>query len=202
MSGNVFIVAAPSGAGKTSLVKELVKRDAGVSESVSFTTRAPRPSELNDHDYHFVDEATFNRMRNNGEFLESAEVHGNFYGTGEQWTSSQTAAGRDIVLEIDWQGAQQVRKLLPDAIGIFVLPPSVDVLRSRLTERGQDSAAVIERRVAAARSEVAHVHEFDYVIINDDFGDALQDLISIVRSTRLRLAAQLGRNESLINSLK
>ena len=202
MSGNVFIVAAPSGAGKTSLVKELVTRDAGVSESVSFTTRAPRPGELNDRDYHFVDKETFNRMRNNGEFLESAEVHGNFYGTGEKWTNSQTAAGRDIVLEIDWQGAQQVRKLLPDAIGIFVVPPSVDVLRSRLTERGQDSVAVIERRVTAARSELAHVHEFDYVIINDDFADALQDLISIVRSTRLRLAAQLGRNESLINSLK
>ena len=202
MSGNVFIVAAPSGAGKTSLVKELVTHDAGVSESVSFTTRAPRPGEKNDRDYHFVDEETFNRMRNNGEFLESAEVHGNFYGTGEEWTNSQTAAGRDIVLEIDWQGAQQVRKLLPDAIGIFVVPPSVDALRRRLTERGQDSAAVIERRVTAARSELAHVHEFDYVIINDDFGDALQDLISIVRSTRLRLAAQLGRNESLINSLK
>ena len=202
MSGNVFIVAAPSGAGKTSLVKKLVTHDAGVSESVSFTTRAPRPGEKNDRDYHFVDEETFNRMRNNGEFLESAEVHGNFYGTGEEWTKSQTAAGRDIVLEIDWQGAQQVRKLLPDAIGIFVVPPSVDALRRRLTERGQDSAAVIERRVTAARSELAHVHEFDYVIINDDFGDALQDLISIVRSTRLRLAAQLGRNESLFNSLK
>jgi guanylate kinase len=202
MSGNVFIVAAPSGAGKTSLVKELVTRDAGVSESVSFTTRAPRTGELDDRDYHFVDKDTFDRMRNNGEFLESAEVHGNSYATGEKWTNSQTAAGRDIVLEIDWQGAQQVRKLLPNAIGIFVLPPSVDVLRSRLTERGQDSAAVIERRVAAARAELAHVHEFDYVIINDDFGDALQDLISIVRSTRLRLAAQLGRNESLINSLK
>jgi len=202
MSGNVFIVAAPSGAGKTSLVKELVAHDAGVSESVSFTTRAPRPGEKSDRDYHFVDEETFNRMRNNGEFLESAEVHGNFYGTGEKWTNSQTAAGRDIVLEIDWQGAQQVRKLLPGAIGIFVVPPSVDALRRRLTERGQDSAAVIERRVTAARSELAHVHEFDYVIINDDFGDALQDLISIVRSTRLRLAAQLGRNESLFNSLK
>ena len=202
MSGNVFIIAAPSGAGKTSLVKELVARDPDVSESISYTTRAPRPVEQNNRDYHFVDQETFERMINNGEFLESADVHGNLYGTGQQWVDSQCAAGRDIVLEIDWQGAQQVRKLLPDAIGIFVLPPSVDVLRSRLTARGQDSATVIDRRLAAARSEVAHVHEFDYVIINDDFGDAIQDLISIVRSTRLRLTAQLSRNESLINSLK
>jgi len=202
MSGNVFIVAAPSGAGKTSLVKQLVAHDADVSESVSYTTRAPRPGEQNDRDYHFVDHETFVNMVNNGEFLESADVHGNLYGTGQKWVDEQCAAGRDIVLEIDWQGAQQVRKQLPGAIGIFVLPPSVDVLRARLTARAQDSASVIDRRVAAARSEVAHVHEFDYVIINDDFGEAVQDLISIVRSTRLRLAAQLSRNESLINSLK
>ena len=141
-------------------------------------------------------------MVNNGEFLESANVHGNLYGTGQKWVDGQCAAGRDIVLEIDWQGAQQVRRQLPGALGIFVLPPSVEVLRTRLTARAQDSASVIDRRVAAARSEVAHVHEFDYVIINDDFGDAVQDLISIVRSTRLRLAAQLSHNVSLINSLK
>jgi len=202
MSGNVYIVAAPSGAGKTSLVKELVTRDPGVSESVSYTTRPPRSGEQNNRDYHFVDQETFEKMINNGDFLESANVHGNLYGTGQKWVDSQCAAGRDIVLEIDWQGAQQVRKLLPDAIGIFVLPPSVDLLRRRLTARGQDSESVIDRRVAAARSEVAHVHEFDYVIINDDFGDAIQDLVSIVRSTRLCLVAQLSRNESLINSLK
>jgi guanylate kinase len=202
MSGNVFIVAAPSGAGKTSLVKELIARDPDVSESISYTTRAPRPGEQDNRDYHFVDRETFEKMSSNGEFLESAEVHGNLYGTGKEWTRSQNATGRDIVLEIDWQGAQQVRKLLPDAVGIFVVPPSVDVLRARLTERAQDSTTVIDRRVAAARSELSHVHEFDYVIINDDFDDAVQDLISIVRSTRLRVAAQSSRNESLINSLK
>jgi guanylate kinase len=202
MIGTVFIVSAPSGAGKTSLVRELIARDPTVLKSVSYTTRAPRPGEQGDRDYHFVDHDTFLTMINNGEFLESAEVHGNLYGTGQAWIDNQRAEGHDIVLEIDWQGAQQVRKLLPAAICIFVLPPSVDVLRSRLTGRGQDSTSVINRRLAAARTEVAHVHEFDYVIINDDFGDAVQDLISIVRSTRLRLAAQLGRNETLINSLK
>ncbi len=202
MSGSVFIVAAPSGAGKTSLVKELIARDPHVSESISYTTRAPRPGEQDKRDYHFVDRETFEKMSGNGEFLESAEVHGNLYGTGKEWTRSQSAAGRDIVLEIDWQGAQQVRKLLPDAVGIFVVPPSVDVLRARLTDRAQDSATVIDRRVAAARSELSHVHEFDYVIINDDFDDAVQDIISIVRSTRLRVAVQSSRNESLINSLK
>ena len=202
MIGNVFIVAAPSGTGKTSLVSELIAREPAVSQSVSYTTRAPRPGEQDDRDYHFVDHETFATMIKNEEFLESAEVHGNMYGTGKKWIDSQRAEGRDIVLEIDWQGAQQVRKLLPDAICIFVLPPSVDVLRSRLTGRGQDSASVIDRRLAASRTEVAHVHEFDYVIINDDFGDAVQDLVSIVRSTRLRLAAQLDRNKTLINSLK
>lgn len=202
MIGSVFIVAAPSGTGKTSLVRELIARDPAILESVSYTTRAPRPGEQNDRDYHFVDHDTFASMIKNGEFLESAEVHGNLYGTGQKWIDEQRAAGRNIVLEIDWQGAQQVRKKVPDAICIFVLPPSVDVLRSRLTGRAQDSASTIERRLAAARTEVAHVHEFDYVIINDNFGDAVQDLISIVRSTRLRRAPQLGRNETLINSLK
>lgn len=202
MTGNVFIVAAPSGAGKTSLVKELVARDPAVAESVSYTTRPPRAGERDGHDYHFVDHQTFAAMVKRGEFLESAEVHGHMYGTGQKWIDSQRAQGHDIVLEIDWQGAHQVRKLLPDVICIFVLPPSLAVLRSRLTERGKDSASVIDRRLAASRSEISHVHEFDYVIINDDFGDAVEDLTSIVRSTRLRLAAQLVRNETLINSLK
>lgn len=202
MIGSVFIVAAPSGTGKTSLVRELIARDPAVSESVSYTTRAPRRGEQNDRDYHFVNHDLFSIMANKGEFLESAEVHGNMYGTGQKWVDTQRAEGRDIVLEIDWQGAQQVRKQLPDVICIFLLPPSLAALRSRLTGRAQDSDSIIERRLAAARMEVAHVHEFDYVIINDDFGNAVQDLISIVRSTRLRLEAQLGRNETLINSLK
>ena len=202
MTGSVFIVAAPSGAGKTSLVRELIARDPAVSESVSYTTRTARRGEQNDRDYHFVDHDTFARMLKDGEFLESAEVHGNLYGTAQKWIDKQRTKGRDIVLEIDWQGAQQVRQRLPDVICIFVLPPSAEVLRSRLTGRAQDSNAIIEGRLAGARAEVAHVHEFDYVIVNDDFSSAVQDLISIVRSTRLRLEAQLGRNEILINSLK
>jgi len=202
MIGSVFIVAAPSGTGKTSLVKELLARDPAITESVSYTTRNARRGELNDRDYHFVDQDTFSKMVSDGEFLECAEVHGNMYGTRQKRIDDQRAEGTDIVLEIDWQGAQQVRKKLPDVICIFVLPPSVGVLRDRLTGRAQDSASIIERRLGAARMEVAHVHEFDYVIINDVFDEAVEDLVSIVRSTRLRLEAQLGRNKTLINSLK
>ena len=202
MKGNVIIVSAPSGAGKTSLVKELISRDSAARKSISYTTRPQRPGEVDGADYHFVDAETFQRMLNAGEFLESATVHGNMYGTGQKWVEEQQAQGIDIVLEIDWQGAKQVRSLMPDAIGIFVLPPSVQTLRGRLTKRAQDSDAVIAARLAAARSEVAHVHEFDYAIINDEFDDAVEDLISIVRSARLRLATQLNRNQALINSLK
>jgi len=202
MSGNIIIVSAPSGAGKTSLVKELIARDPAARKSISYTTRPRRPAETNGVDYHFVDSSAFQRMLGSGEFLESAEVHGNMYGTGQKWVEEQRANGFDIVLEIDWQGAKQVRSLMPEAIGIFVLPPSVQTLRGRLTKRAQDTEAVIAARLAAARSEVAHVHEFDYVIINDEFDVAVEDLISIVRSTRLRLATQLDRNQDLINSLK
>ncbi len=145
---------------------------------------------------------TFERLLEAGEFLESATVHGNMYGTGQKWVEQQRAQAIDVVLEIDWQGAKQVRTLIPEAIGIFVLPPSVQTLRGRLTKRAQDSDTVIAARLAAARSEVAHVHEFDYVIINDDFGNAVEDLISIVRSARLQLATQLDRNQALINSLR
>ena len=201
-NGNVIIVSAPSGAGKTSLVRELITRDSDTRKSISYTTRARRPAETEGVDYHFVDAGTFQNMLMAGEFLESAEVHGNMYGTGHKWIEEQRALGFDIVLEIDWQGAKQVRALMPEAVGIFVLPPSVQSLRGRLTKRAQDSEAVIAARLAAARSEVAHVHEFDYVIINDVFDDAVEDLISIVRSTRLRLATQLDRNQDLINSLK
>ncbi|MGD2138807.1 MAG: guanylate kinase [Burkholderiales bacterium] len=202
MNGSVIIVSAPSGAGKTSLVRELIARDELARKSISYTTRARRPAETEGVDYHFVDKGTFEAMLKAGEFLESAEVHGNMYGTGQNWVEEQRRQGFDIVLEIDWQGAEQVRALIPEAIGIFVLPPSVQTLRGRLTKRAQDSEEIIAARLAAARSEVAHVHEFDYVIINDEFGDAVEDLISIVRSTRLRLAAQLDRNKDLINSLK
>jgi guanylate kinase len=202
MTGNVFIVCAPSGAGKTSLVKALLEREPGVSLSVSHTTRGIRPGEQDGRDYHFVDRAEFQRMIGRGEFLESAEVHGNLYGTSQTWIDAQRAQGRDIVLEIDWQGAQQVRRLIPEAIGIFILPPSLEVLRQRLTDRRQDSVAVIEKRLAAARGEVAHLEEFDYVIINKDFKEAAEDLIGIVRCARLKLGPQVTRHRDLINSLK
>jgi guanylate kinase len=202
MKGNVIIVSAPSGAGKTSLVGKLIENDPATRKSVSYTTRQRRPGEQDGSDYHFVSVEAFQAMLEAGEFLESAKVHGNMYGTGQKWLEAQRLQGYDIVLEIDWQGAKQVRSLMPEATGIFVLPPSVDALRGRLTKRGQDSDDVIARRLAAARGEVSHVHEFDYVIINDDFDTAVQDLISIVRSTRLRLAAQLDRNQILINSIK
>jgi guanylate kinase len=202
MSGNLFIVCAPSGAGKTSLVAELLKRESRVRLSVSFTTRAPRPGEVNGRDYHFVDRARFQSMVDQGQFLESAEVHGNYYGTSQTWIAEQRAAGHDILLEIDWQGAQQVRRLIPDAIGVFIMPPSMAALRARLEKRQQDSAEVIERRLRAARGEIDHVSEFDYAIINDTFDIAVVDLVSVVRATRLRLTTQLAVHADLFNSMK
>ncbi|HUF21649.1 MAG TPA: guanylate kinase [Burkholderiales bacterium] len=202
MNGNVFVICAPSGAGKTSLARALLTHDPHVHLSVSHTTRPARPGEENGRHYLFVSRDAFQRMLENGEFLESAEVHGHLYGTSQKWIEQQRAEGHDILLEIDWQGARQVRRLLPDTVGIFVLPPSLEALRGRLTERRQDSKAVIERRLAAARSEISHVEEFDYVIINRHFDDAVEDLASIVRAARLRLAIQVSRNSALINSLK
>jgi guanylate kinase len=202
MTGSVFIICAPSGAGKTSLVAELLRRDRGARLSVSHSTRAPRPGEQDGRDYHFVSRTAFEAMIGRGEFLESAEVHGNLYGTSQAWIDEQRARDVDIVLEIDWQGAQQVRRLIPEAIGIFILPPSPDTLRRRLVDRGQDSDTVIERRLQAARGEIAHLAEFDYVMINNTFDEAVEDLVSIVRATRLRIAAQVSRHSDLINSLK
>jgi len=202
VNGNVFIICAPSGAGKTSLVAELLRRDRSVRLSVSHTTRAPRPGEQDGRDYHFVSRTEFIAMIERGEFLESAEVHGNLYGTSQGWIDEQRTRDVDIVLEIDWQGAQQVRKLIADAIGIFILPPSPDTLRRRLIDRGQDHDAVIERRLQAARGEMEHLPEFDYVIINRNFDDAVDDLVSIVRANRLRIAAQVSRHSDLINGLK
>ncbi len=202
MKGNVFIICAPSGAGKTSLVAELLRRDRSARLSVSHTTRAPRPGEQDGHDYHFVSRSAFEAMIERGEFLESADVHGNLYGTSQGWIDEQRAHDVDIVLEIDWQGAQQVRKLIADAIGIFILPPSLAALRRRLNDRGQDSTAVIERRLQAAQGEISHLVEYDYVIINNNFDDAVEDLVSIVRAARLRIASQVSRHSDLINSLK
>jgi guanylate kinase len=202
MSGNLFIVCAPSGAGKTSLVNALLEREPEMELSVSYTTRAPRDGETGGRDYHFVTRDAFLKMAAAGEFLESAEVHGNLYGTSQRWITERTREGRDIVLEIDWQGAQQVRRLIDSAVGIFILPPSLEVLRRRLTARGKDSNAVIERRLLNAREEISHVGEFDYVIINQTFDVAVVDLVSIVRATRLQVTAQLTRYRDLINAMK
>lgn len=200
--GNLFIVAAPSGAGKTSLVAALLRAEPAVRLSVSFTTRAPRPGEIDGRDYHFVSPQAFEAMRDRGEFIESAEVHGNLYATSRAWVNERLAAGEDIVLEIDCQGAAQVRRALPSAIGIFVLPPSLAALEQRLRGRASDSAEVIVRRLAAAREEIAHVAEFDYVIINDRFDEAVRDLAGIVRAERLRGAKQLRRHPNFLTQFK
>jgi guanylate kinase len=202
VSGNLFIVAAPSGAGKTTLVKILLERDSGIRLSVSTTTRAPRPGEVNGREYHFVDAPVFLARREQGEFLESAEVHGNHYGTSRAWIEQQMAAGQDILLEIDWQGAQQVRRLFPGSIGIFILPPSLEELERRLRERGQDNAEIIARRTAAALDEMRHVREFDYVIINNKLPEAIEDLQTVVRSVRLRTTSQLDRHRALFAFLE
>ena len=202
MSGSLFVICAPSGAGKTSLVRALLEREPGVRLSVSHTTRGIRPGEQDGKHYHFITRPKFEEMIGRGEFLESAEVHGNLYGTSQGWIRQQRATGADIVLEIDWQGAQQVRRLIPDAIGVFILPPSLEALNQRLTDRRQDSPEVIQARLRAARGEIAHVDEFDYVIINLDFSEAVADLVAVVRSARLRLDRQAERHRDLINSLK
>ncbi len=197
MAGNVFIVTAPSGAGKTSLVHALLARDVRVRLSVSWTTRAPRPGEQEGEDYHFVTQAAFMAMLEAGEFLETAQVYGNYYGTSESWIRMQIAAEEDVLLEIDWQGAQQVRKLFPSAVGVFILPPSLSVLELRLRVRGQDEPDNVARGLSAAREDISHALEFDYVIINDDFDTALTDLLAIVRAERLRVSAQQQRYAAL-----
>jgi guanylate kinase len=199
MSGILFVVSAPSGAGKTSLVRGLIEGGSGVRLSVSFTTRAPRAGEVDGRDYHFVTRERFVEMQRAAEFLESAEVYGNFYGTSHRWVREQLAAGQDVLLEIDTQGAAQVRKLFTECVGIFVLPPSLEVLESRLRGRGQDSPEVIARRLAAARGEMGHAGAYDYVIINDQLSEALQDFASIVRAERLRTPRQVSRLGQLFN---
>jgi guanylate kinase len=188
MTGLLFVITAPSGAGKSSLIDALLKDDPRLRLSVSYTTRAPRPGEANGREYHFVDDKTFLAMLERGEFLESAEVHGYRYGTSQAVIREALARGQDLVLEIDWQGAQQVRRLHPDCIGAFILPPSVAELERRMRARGQDSDAVIQRRLASAEEEMSHAPEFDYVIINKDFDEARQDLQAIIRVERLRKA--------------
>lgn len=201
MNGHLYIVAAPSGAGKTTLVRLLLENDSGIRVSISTTTRAPRPGEADGREYHFVDVNRFLDMVSRGDFLEWAEVHGNYYGTSKGWIESELRSGRDILLEIDWQGAQQVRKAFPNAIGVFILPPSLETLKERLADRGTDSQETIARRLAAARDEMRHVDEFDYVIINDDLRQALDNLLSVVRASRLRYATQRQRHASLFAAL-
>lgn len=200
MSGQLFIVAAPSGAGKTTLVRGLLESDP-VRLSVSYTTRAPREGEVDGVAYHFVDVETFRRMIAAGDFLEWAEVHGNFYGTSAGWIRSELAAGRDVLLEIDWQGAQQVRVHFPDAVGIFILPPSMTELQNRLEKRDTDTPTVIQTRLSNAKAEIAHADEFDYVIINTTFSTALTELQHIVHAGRLRFARQLARHRAIFADL-
>jgi guanylate kinase len=202
MPGTLFIVTAPSGAGKTTLVSGLLARDEFVSLSISTTTRAPREGEVDGEHYHFVDVPSFRALRDRGEFLEWAEVHNNYYGTSRRWLETQIASGRDILLEIDWQGAQQVRKVFPKAVGVFILPPSVGELERRLRERGTDSEEVIDRRVLGARGEMRHVAEFDYVIINEDLPVAIEDLVAVVRASRLRYANQEARKPAFFHYLE
>ncbi len=201
-AASFFVVAAPSGAGKSTLVNMLLARDPGMQLSISYTTRPPRPGEVNGKNYHFIDIPAFTAMRTQGEFLEWAEVHGNFYGTSRSALAQQLGNGRDLVLEIDWQGAQQVRQQFKQAIGIFILPPSVEELERRLRGRGQDSEDVIKRRVAAALGEMRHVDEFDFVIINKDLAVALDDLTAAVRGARLKIDLQRARHPDVFRSLE
>jgi guanylate kinase len=194
---DVFLVAAPSGAGKSSLVGALLTRDRSIELSVSFTTREPRPGEADGREYHFVDRAEFARRESAGEFLETAEVHGNRYGTSRAWIEQRLAQGRDVLLEIDWQGARQVKLHFPHSVGIFILPPSLEALQQRLLQRGQDRAEVIARRLEAARGEMAHAGEFDFVIVNDHFETAQAELAAVVAATRLRYPAQAARHLDL-----
>ena len=199
--GNLFIITAASGAGKTSLVKELLASDSQVKLSISHTTRQPRPGEVDGVHYHFINESQFLDILSAGGFLESADVHGAKYGTSQSSVDIGLQAGYDMVLEIDWQGAAQVRNIYPQATSIFILPPSLMALDQRLNNRGQDSAEVIAKRLAAAREEMRHVVEFDYVTINDNFDIALQDLLAIIRASRLKSQTQLQRNAALIQTL-
>jgi guanylate kinase len=204
--GSLYLISAPSGAGKTSLVNALLANPpagpgSGVCVSVSHTTRAMRPLEQDGVNYHFVDRTTFEAMIKRGDFLEHAEVYGNYYGTSRLWVQERLALGWDVILEIDWQGAAQVKGLLPGAIGIFILPPSRNTLQERLTSRGQDKPEVIAERMAKAVSEMSHFGQADYLVINDEFATALADLQAIFRSSRLKKDVQQARNAALLASL-
>ena len=199
--GTLYIIAAPSGAGKTSLITQLAKTTPHLTVSISHTTRDSREGEVEGQHYHFVSVEDFQKMIGQGDFLEHAEVFGNFYGTSRKWVEEKLEEGIDVILEIDWQGGQQVRRLMPDAIGIFILPPSQKELHRRLTGRGQDSSEVIAYRMAKAVSEMSHYHEFDYIVINDVYDDALFDLKAVIRSQRLGLEFQQTYRKDLLSDL-
>ncbi|MBC3909176.1 guanylate kinase [Undibacterium umbellatum] len=200
-AGSLFVVAAPSGAGKSTLVNALLAQEPAIKLSISYTTRPPRPGEQNGREYHFTTPEDFLVRKAQGEFLESAEVHGNYYGTSRIIIEDQMRSGTDVLLEIDWQGAQQVRKQFPGAVGIFILPPSIPALEERLRKRGQDEPHVITKRILAAGGEMAHSPEFEYVIINQDFATALSELNAIVKATRCRFAQQATRHHELFAQL-
>jgi guanylate kinase len=201
LEGTLFVVAAPSGAGKSTLVNALLECEPAISLSVSHTTRPPRTGELYGRHYYFVERGEFEREVAEGIFLEHAEVHGNLYGTSRTTVQSLLSLGRDVLLDIDWQGAEQIRRAKPDCVSVFILPPSRTELERRLRGRGSDSVDVIERRLHNSRGEIAHAHEFDYILINDVFDDALADLQAIVRAVRQRSALQWRRHENLIAEL-
>ncbi len=201
MRGTLYIVAAPSGAGKSSIVNAVLARDPNISLSISFTSRAPRPGERHAEHYHFIEAAAFEEMVAAGDFFEHALVHGDWKGTARQSVEPQLSAGRDVLLEIDWQGARQVRAKIPDAVSVFILPPSRAALEERMRKRGQDSEAVIAQRLAAAREEMSHYGEFDYVIVNEVFETAVAEMCSIFTASRLRKDAQVARHARLITSL-
>ena len=200
-TGTLYIVSAPSGAGKTSLVTALTKLDSDVQVSVSHTTRDIRPGEENGVNYNFVTKDAFLDMVGHNDFLEHAEVFGNYYGTSQSWVNSTLESGRDVILEIDWQGAQQVRRLMPDALSIFIVPPSKQALQERLDGRGQDSAEIIDGRMKEAASESSHYVEYDYIVVNDQFDVALEHLKSIFTSQRLRISAQEQKITNILNDL-
>ncbi|MBU6952653.1 MULTISPECIES: guanylate kinase [unclassified Hahella] len=199
--GQLYIISAPSGAGKTSLVSALLKEDKLAQVSISHTTRQVRPGEQDGVNYFFISREEFLAQAQAGDFLEHAEVFGNFYGTSQVWVESTLAKGVDVILEIDWQGAQQVRKLRPEAKSIFILPPSLEALQQRLESRGQDSAEVIQRRLQEAANEISHYPEYDYLVFNDDFDHALADLKSVFRAERLRLSVQQVRFEAELRGM-
>lgn len=201
MKGTLFIISAPSGAGKTSLVKALLENDPQIQVSISYTTRNPRPQEMNGIDYHFVTLLEFQAMLEKNTFLEYAKVFDNYYGTSQIWLEQQLNEGKDIILEIDWQGAQQVRAKMPTAVSIFILPPSKNTLEQRLRNRAQDSEEIIARRLKDAVYDMSHYSEFDYVVINDNFNIAFNELQNIIKSQRLRLENQHRRFKEQINQL-